>query len=380
MNLYSLITEQEIRSVDLLCESMVADMLPEQQQIVEGIVQELRPLINASITVKEIDFLFKGVLVEQGSTRSTLGKGIDVVKKTNDIINKTGRWLQDTQPVQNFDSKFEQLKGKITEKFPKLSKNISAVGEWAKANPKKTAAVVGVLTAIAALASGPVGGAVAGQILRGASELLKGEKLSTAVGKGVKSAAIGGLAGLGAESLGDMFSQGSEYIKDTLFPGATKLKLMMAGTGVGYHSIDVIGTKQDIAPIRSAWNAADQAWVRQDFASANKMLIRAQQLADKLTTPEYVSKMTTSIEARNTITKTAEVFVSAMKAVGAAVQGAATASNIGNKSSNDTVASKRNDKSTGAVSSNNLSDLKQSIDKMSINEKQKIIDYLKTQT
>jgi hypothetical protein len=72
-----------------------------------------------------------------------------------------------------------------------------------KENPGKTAAVIGVLTALASLAGGPVGGAIAGQVLRGASELIKGEKLSTAVGKGIKTAAFGFIAGKAFEMLGD---------------------------------------------------------------------------------------------------------------------------------------------------------------------------------
>jgi hypothetical protein len=71
-----------------------------------------------------------------------------------------------------------------------------------KENPGKSAAVIGVLTALAALAGGPVGGAIAGQVLRGAAELIKGEKLSTAVGKGIKTAALGFLSGKAFEVLG----------------------------------------------------------------------------------------------------------------------------------------------------------------------------------
>jgi hypothetical protein len=52
------------------------------------------------------------------------------------------------------------------------------------------------------LAGGPVGGAIAGQVLRGAAELIKGEKLSTAVGKGIKTAALGYLSGKAFEVLG----------------------------------------------------------------------------------------------------------------------------------------------------------------------------------
>jgi hypothetical protein len=72
-----------------------------------------------------------------------------------------------------------------------------------KENPGKSAAVIGVLTALASLAGGPVGGAIAGQVLRGAAELIKGEKLSTAIGKGVKTAAFGFLSGKAFEMLGN---------------------------------------------------------------------------------------------------------------------------------------------------------------------------------
>jgi hypothetical protein len=103
------------------------------------------------------------------------------------------------------DQKFEKLKNDINKKFPdsKLLDGISNLGIWMKENPGKSAAVIGVLTALASLAGGPVGGAIAGQVLRGAAELIKGEKLSTAIGKGVKTAAFGFLSGKAFEMLGN---------------------------------------------------------------------------------------------------------------------------------------------------------------------------------
>jgi hypothetical protein len=103
------------------------------------------------------------------------------------------------------DEKFEKLKNDINTKFPdsKLLDGISDLGIWMKENPGKSAAVIGVLTALASLAGGPVGGAIAGQVLRGAAELIKGEKLSTAMGKGVKTAALGYLSGKAFEMLGN---------------------------------------------------------------------------------------------------------------------------------------------------------------------------------
>lgn len=180
----------------------------EQQQIVEGIYKEFKPLIEASLTADQIKGIFKGVeqaAVAGGDNRTLAGLGVDGVKKVNDTINNVGKWLQNTTPVKMADEKFEKLKNDINKKFPdsKLLDGVSNLGIWMKENPGKSAAVIGVLTALASLAGGPVGGAIAGQVLRGAAELIKGEKLSTAVGKGIKTAALGYLSGKAFEMLGN---------------------------------------------------------------------------------------------------------------------------------------------------------------------------------
>lgn len=201
------ILQEQIRVKNkLLLENVSSDLLPQQRYIVEGIYNELLPLIEATISADKIKDLF-GEIEQQsiagGKSRTLVGSAADVAKKANEIINNTGKWLQNTTPVKNFDQKFEDLKSKASEKFPDLSDKLSSLGDWAKENPGKTAAVVGILTAIASLAGGPVGGAIAGQVLRGTVELLKGEKLSTAIGKGVKTAAFGFIAGKAFEMLGD---------------------------------------------------------------------------------------------------------------------------------------------------------------------------------
>ena len=184
------------------CDGLTRD----QRRIVEGIYNEFVPLIEASLTADQIKQVF-GELEKQsvagGANRTVVGAGVDVAKKANEVINNVGKWLQDTTPVKMADQKFEQLKAKVGAKFPDLDKQLTGLGSWMKENPGKSAAIIGVLTALASLAGGPVGGAIAGQVLRGAAELIKGEKLSTAIGKGIKTAALGYLSGKAFEMLGD---------------------------------------------------------------------------------------------------------------------------------------------------------------------------------
>ncbi len=194
------LTELSLNSRSILAESCQG-MTSSQRYIVEGIYNELKPLLEVDLTADQIKQLF--ATTQQNAGRTVIGKGVDAVSKVNQTIDNVGKWLQNTAPVQAADQKFEQLKSTIGQKFPELDKNLTAMGTWMKENPGKSAAIIGVLTTIAALGGGPAGGAIAGQILRGTAELLKGEKLSTAVGKGVKTAAFGFIAGKAFEMLGD---------------------------------------------------------------------------------------------------------------------------------------------------------------------------------
>ena len=196
--------EHMISSRKILRESC-SGLNKEQLIIVEGIYHESTPLIEASLTADQIQSLFGEIeknATAAGSNRTALGKAVDIPGKVNDLINKVGKYLQDTTPVKMADQKFEQLKAKVGAKFPELDKQLTSMGTWMKENPGKSAAIIGILTTLASLAGGPVGGAIAGQFLRGAAELIKGEKLSTAVGKGIKTAALGYLSGKAFEVLG----------------------------------------------------------------------------------------------------------------------------------------------------------------------------------
>lgn len=308
----------------------------EQKYIVEGIYNEFRPIIEATLTADQIGQLFTNIeksATTAGGNRTMLGKGIDAGKAVNQAIDNVGKWLQNTTPVQAFDQKYEDLKNKIGAKFPGLEKNLTAMGTWAKENPGKTAAIIGVLTTIAALAGGPAGGAIAGQILRGTTELLKGEKISTAVGKGVKTAAIGALAGYGIDKIGDMLSGGVRMVADNLFPGAQKLNLSFSAYGTGpstFQNIpDVVGRAKDLAPIQSAFQNASQAWNSGDYSKAYSLFQQAKDAAAKLSDPSFVAQLTKDQEARSAIMQGAKGIMQASDAFAAAAQGAASGAGAG---------------------------------------------------
>lgn len=211
------------RKSNTLVESVCRDLTKDQRRIVEGMVRDLRPLFETTLTADQIQQIFQQAQQKQtaqgGVGRTAIGKAVDTTKAVgsavgtaagavNRAIDGLGRYLQTTAPVQYFDQKFEDLKQKISAKLGTDSKTmvvIDQLGQYARANPGKTAFVIGALTAVAAFSTGPAGGAVAGQVLRGAVELLKGEKLSTAVGKGIKTAAFGYLTGSVLDAIGDWF-------------------------------------------------------------------------------------------------------------------------------------------------------------------------------
>ena len=204
----TLLVEQHMQRSKKILRESCDGLTHDQRRIVEGVYNEFLPLIEATLTADQIKGIFKNVeqaAITGGDNRTLAGLGVDGVKQVNATINNVGKWLQNTTPVKMADQKFEKLKNDINKKFPdsKLLDGISNLGIWMKENPGKSAAVIGVLTALASLAGGPVGGAIAGQVLRGAAELIKGEKLSTAVGKGVKTAVFGFLSGKAFEMLGN---------------------------------------------------------------------------------------------------------------------------------------------------------------------------------
>lgn len=342
MKVKHLIEQQLKHGRGILTESCEG-LTDQQRLIVEGIYNDLEVLVEASLTPDQIQAVFGSVekeLTAGGENRTLAGLGVDAVKQVDQTIDNIGKWLQDTKPVQAFDQKFEDLKTKIAQKFPKVAAQAAKLGDWANENPGKTAAIIGVLTTIAALGTGPVGAAIAGQILRGSAELLKGEKLSTAIGKGVKTAAYGFIAGKTLELIGDALSNGLTIIKDNMFPGAVKLSWSRfydeVGGELGTRSAsfsfkDLVGKPEDVGPIRDLANEAADAWKAGDYQLSKTLWTQANDAIEVLKSPDYVAAIAKTAETRQMIQQGIEAASMATDFLAAAAQGAAQASGIKSK-------------------------------------------------
>lgn len=250
----SLLHEYLLQNNPILVEACQG-LTVKQHSIVEGVYRSFLPIIEATLTADQIKSLFGNVeanLTATGQNKTVIGKGIDAAragvgyaKQVNDAIDKFGSWLQDTAPVKYADEKFEQLRKKIAAKYPKLNSSLDSLGGWMKENPGKSAAVIGLMTVLASLGGGPAGGAIAGQILRGAAELVKGERLSTALGKSVKTAAYGAMAGWALEGIGNWLEGWRvTAVPYERVPGLTQININLTReiTAPGIRLSDTLGS------------------------------------------------------------------------------------------------------------------------------------------
>ena len=255
------LTEALANSRAILAES-VSGLTAEQSYVVNRIYKEFTPLIEAVLSQDQVNQIFQGVeqsASASGNNRTLLGKGVDVAKDANKIIDQVGVWLQDTAPVQFFDKKFEQLKRDIKGKLGDNSKvmmGINALAGAAKENPGTTAAVIGLLTVIASIAGSPAAGALVAYTLRASVDLVKGEKLSTAIGHGLKTAAITWLTG-----------KAFELVKDAVIAVADKIADIIGITSNITPINDVVGNvKMDVTVNNTQYiNVTDMPMLKADY-------------------------------------------------------------------------------------------------------------------
>lgn len=339
MKLDHILKEQQLIAGKKILAESCGGLTDEQRYIVEGIYNELSPLVEASIDPATIQKIFGSIeqaVTAGGNNRTMIGKGVDVAKQADAMVNKVGTWLQNTTPVKAFDQKFDQLKNKINTKFPdsKILDAISEMGMWAKENPGKTAAIIGVLTTLAALGGGPVGGAIAGQVLRGSLELLKGEKLSTAVGKGLKTAAYGWLTGKAVELVGDLLSKPVEIVASKINPNVVTADYTRTISEINGEFGDRFGTfktgslfgrPEDVQDAKTFFDDAVGAWKAGDYNQARLNFEAMDQAIEKMNNLEYLTQIGAEQAKAAKWSAAAENVQSFAQGMAKAAQGAVTA-------------------------------------------------------
>lgn len=284
-----------------LLESVCHDLDKEQRYIVEGVVSAWDDLLEVELRQDQINNLFPLVQKlsdETGKNRTAVGltkdKIVDTTKAANEYLNKVGKLIQDTKPVENFDNKFEKLKTDIKTKLgadSKITTGIENLSKYAKMNPGKTAFAIGVMTALVGISTGgsAIAIGVAATLLKGSVEVLKGEKLSTAIGKGLKTGVISGLAAGAFNAVGDWLSGLQAEVVP--FEGLDQITFDVSGTDVmpgfewkgsmSFENLTVLPSDADLAGQLVA-----------EFAKGDASAFDAlAELAKKSFTPEYTEQM-----------------------------------------------------------------------------------------
>jgi hypothetical protein len=165
---------------------------------------------EAALTADQIQQLFTSI--EQGATaggsnRTLLGKGKDVASAVKTAYDDLVSKVQNSGPIKNIDAKYDQAAEKLKQATggdAGVMKYVEKYRKFAKEHPIAQGIIYSALIAAAGISGVGIGGAAALGLLKMTDKLLQGEKFSTAVGKGVGTAALA----YGASKLGDLIKSG----------------------------------------------------------------------------------------------------------------------------------------------------------------------------
>jgi hypothetical protein len=215
---------KDYQSAAILNESW--QQLTEAQQVYVGrwetrvwpLVEQYSRLLEQELTPAQIQKIFTSaeqVAKATGKNTTALGKAgkvtAEVSGKLKTEIEKLMKQAGDSGPIKNVDAQFDKLKSQLATKLkgnPAGQKILQGVDKWkgfAEENPAKSAFIIGAMTSLLAFASGGImSGAAIGLFIKLANNVIKGDKLSVALAKSAKGAAIGAVAGGLSDLIGDL--------------------------------------------------------------------------------------------------------------------------------------------------------------------------------
>ena len=281
--------------------------------------KEIHPILcEVALTPDQIQQLF--TTIEKGSDRTLLGKVKDAPGKISDAwFNKFGGMLQNSGPVKAFDAQYDKIVSSIAEKYPEIAAKVKKYQAWAKENPNLQKFLLAIVGSIAAaLGVAAAGGVAAGALAIGtgtaiavgivniADRLLKGEKASTAIGRGATAGAVAGITAGIAAKIGQMAQAGFD----------TKMVQDVAGRKIMSGSMEINGL-----PLYVRGYAGDVLATSKAFKAQDWDLVAT--LVDKMSDPEYLKALDLS---RKVVAAAIKDYDKATKAVEFLTQAAAAAS------------------------------------------------------
>ena len=263
------VTAYNLKSQHILNESW--DMLTESQRLHVGawekrvwpLMEQINLLLEAELTTDQIQQIFANaekVSVEQGTGLTALGKAgkvtAEVSSQLKQEISKLLDQAKNSEPVKNMDAQFDKLRSEIATKVKSMDggdKILAGVDKWkkfAEENPAKSAFIIGAMTSLLAFASGgAMSGAAIGFFLRLANNTIKGDQLTTALGKATKTAAIGAVAGAIGGALADNIEMDTPEMTDGEVTGDAEISASVGS--------DEIADASDAEPEEVAQSLAD---------------------------------------------------------------------------------------------------------------------------
>ena len=188
-----------------------------------------RMIVERRMSEKEILDLFAAIEAganATGQNRTALGRGKDVVSgaytSAKDAINSVLSSITKSTPVAGVDAAYNDATGALRDAIGNDSKIMNAIKKYrllAKEYPKTQLFVKTALIGLAGLATGGAGAVAIAGLTAAIDAAIKGEKLSSIIGKGVGA----GLMGLGAQEVAAALSAPSGPIGDPDFYNDTPL-------------------------------------------------------------------------------------------------------------------------------------------------------------
>ena len=345
LNEHTLLLEQYRQHCRSIVLEATHNMTPDQKTVFNEVYSTLYPIVEATLTQDQIEKVINGLVAKQtkqpASNTSPAapaqpGQVAQVVSNIQAKVNQLKDKIQQSEPVKDFDKKFEQLKTQISQKLgddSKIKAAVKAIGDYAKEHPAITSAAIAVMTIAASLAGGPFAAAAAASLLTSSIEMFKGENLSSAGGKGLVSGATGLLSAAAVTALGAAISEPMKIVASSINPEIAAIDYTKMTVEVGNQFKDqlgnldggmVVGKHEDIKELKSMWDAAGASFDAGNYSKAHEQFAQAREIAQYMASDDYTSRLVSNEKMAGSLAAGSEAVSKFFGALSSVAQAAAS--------------------------------------------------------